>query len=66
MHTHRKVTPELRRWIVKQIEAGVQPQALLESMIQKGWPEGAALDIVERTLRARAAQLQALKRNSSG
>jgi hypothetical protein len=65
MRTHRKVTPELRRWIVKQIEAGVQPQPLLESMIQQGWPEGAALDIIERTLRARAAQLQALKRQST-
>jgi hypothetical protein len=65
MRTHRKVTPELRRWIVKQIEAGVQPQPLLESMIQQGWPEGAALDIFERTLRARAAQLQALKRQST-
>jgi hypothetical protein len=57
--SHSRVTPELRRWVVTQIEAGQTPEAVLESMIGNGWPEGAALDVMERTLRMRVAQIKA-------
>lgn len=59
MKSHAKVTPELRHWIVSQIELGRSPVDLIKTMTDKGWPEGAALDIVERTLRTRVAQLKA-------
>ena len=57
--SHSRVTPELRRWIITQIEAGQTPEAVLESMIGNGWPEGTALDVMERTLRMRVAQIKA-------
>lgn len=57
--SHSRVTPELRRWVVTQIEAGQTPESVLESMIGNGWPEGAALDVMERTLRMRVAQIKA-------
>lgn len=59
MKRHGKVTPELRRWITSQIEAGRSPVELLNSMTAQGWPEGAALEIIERTLKTRLAQLKA-------
>ena len=57
--SHSRVTPELRRWVITQIEAGQTPEAVLEAMIGNGWPEGTALDVMERTLRMRVAQIKA-------
>lgn len=57
--SHSRVTPELRRWIITQIETGQTPEAVLEAMRGNGWPEGAALDVMERTLRMRVAQIKA-------
>jgi hypothetical protein len=62
MKRHAKVTPALRRWIVDQIERGQSPEAVLQHLLQKGWPEGTALDLLERTLRTRVAQISALGR----
>jgi hypothetical protein len=62
MKRHAKVTPALRRWIVQQIEASQSPEALLQQLVAKGWPEGTALDLLERTLRTRVAQMSALGR----
>jgi len=59
--SHGRVTPQLRHWIVKQIEAGKSPESVLELMIRNGWPEGAALDVIERTLRMRVAQIKAVE-----
>ncbi|MBM4198081.1 MAG: hypothetical protein FJ167_03945 [Gammaproteobacteria bacterium] len=59
--SHGRVTPQLRHWIVKQIEAGQSPESVLESMIRNGWPEGTALDVMERTLRMRVAQIKAVE-----
>lgn len=59
MRTHAKVTPELRRWIITQTEAGQTPAALLEAMIKLGWPEGAALEVMERALTEKVAQIRA-------
>lgn len=63
--SHGRVTPQLRHWIVKQIEAGQSPELVLESMIRNGWPEGTALDVMERTLRIRVAQIKAAE-NAAG
>ena len=57
--SHGKVTPQLRLWIVKQIESGQSPESVLKSLVSKGWPEGAAIDVMQRTLRARVAQIKA-------
>ena len=57
------VTPELRAWIIEQARAGVQPEAVLESMKASGWREDVAIAALEDTLRgflderAKSAQL---------
>lgn len=45
------VTPELRQWIIEQAQAGVQPEAVLESMKASGWQEEVAIAALEDTLR---------------
>ncbi|MFM7395750.1 MAG: hypothetical protein ACKO42_01360 [Gammaproteobacteria bacterium] len=57
--SHAKVTPQLRLWIIKQIESGQSPDSVLQALVAKGWPEGAAIDVMQRTLRARVAQIKA-------
>jgi hypothetical protein len=57
--SHGKVTPQLRLWVVKQIESGQSPESVLQSLVAQGWPEGAAIDVMQRTLRARVAQIKA-------
>lgn len=53
------MTPQLRLWVVKQIESGQSPESVLQSLVAQGWPEGAAIDVMQRTLRARVAQIKA-------
>ena len=60
MRQHAKVTPALRRWIIDQIERGQSPETVLQHLLDKGWPEGTALELLERTLRTRVAQMSAL------
>lgn len=57
--SHGRVTPQLRHWIVKQIESGQSPESVLQTLVGNGWPEGAAIDVMQRTLRARVAQIKA-------
>ncbi|MFM2403645.1 MAG: hypothetical protein RL223_1525 [Pseudomonadota bacterium] len=45
------VTPELRRWIIEQSQAGCQPDVLLSSMVSSGWSEDVATQALEATLR---------------
>ncbi len=45
------VTPELRAWILEQAQAGVQPEAVLASMVASGWREDVAIVALEDTLR---------------
>ena len=59
MRTHAKVTPGLRRWIITQTELGQTPDKLLDAMIKLGWPEGAALEVMERALTEKVAQIRA-------
>jgi prolyl 4-hydroxylase len=50
------VTPELRRWIVDQAEAGCRPQDVIAAMRASGWEESVAVAAMERTLRERLAE----------
>jgi prolyl 4-hydroxylase len=49
--TQQQVTPELRRWIVEQAQAGHGAEAVLKSMLASGWNEDTAVDAMEATLR---------------
>ena len=47
----QQITPELRKWIVDQAQAGYQAEAVLKSMVASGWNEDVAIDAMESTLR---------------
>lgn len=50
--TEQAITPELRRWIVEQAQAGRSAEDVLQSMLDSGWEEGVALKALESTLAA--------------
>jgi prolyl 4-hydroxylase len=52
----QQITPELRRWIVEQAQAGHAAEAVLRTMIASGWQEDVALDALESTLRGHLEQ----------
>ncbi|WP_345066077.1 2OG-Fe(II) oxygenase [Acidovorax lacteus] len=45
------ITPELRRWIVEQAQAGHSAPVVLQSMLDAGWDEAVATEAMESTLR---------------
>ncbi|MBC5765569.1 2OG-Fe(II) oxygenase [Ramlibacter albus] len=49
--TRQQVTPELRKWIVEQAQAGHSAESVLKAMIASGWTEDVAVDAMESTLR---------------
>ena len=50
-HTARQaITPELRRWIIEQAQAGHAAPVVLQSMRDAGWDEDVAADALEITL----------------
>jgi prolyl 4-hydroxylase len=49
--TRQQVTPELRKWIVEQAQAGHSAESVLKAMIASGWNEEVAVDAMEATLR---------------
>ena len=51
------ITPELRKWIVEQAEAGHSAQAVLDAMKASGWEEDTALTAMEEVMKARVATL---------
>jgi prolyl 4-hydroxylase len=53
----QNVTPELRRWIIEQAEAGCRPQDVIQAMISSGWQEPVAIKAMEQTLREHLASL---------
>lgn len=55
MNMTQTISPELRRWIIAQTEAGCAPEALLQSMRQVGWQDDVALDALVVTLHAHLA-----------
>lgn len=52
------ITPELRRWIVAQAEAGCRPEDVLQAMKASGWAEDVAMAALEQTLSERLAELR--------
>jgi len=49
--TKQQVTPELRRWIVEQAQAGHGAESVLKAMLASGWSEDVAVEAMEETLR---------------
>ena len=47
----QQITPELRKWIVEQAQAGHSAEAVLKSMLASGWAEDVAVEAMESTLR---------------
>ncbi|QHI98057.1 2-oxoglutarate-dependent dioxygenase [Xylophilus rhododendri] len=54
-HSAQAVTPELRRWIIEQAEAGFAAPVILRSMVDAGWREDTAAQAMESTLRSHLA-----------
>lgn len=54
----QQITPELRRWIIAQAEAGCLPEDVVKAMVASGWHEDVALDAMEQTLRNHLASLR--------
>jgi len=50
MSLSQVVTPELRRWIVEQAQAGCRPEDVLASMQASGWDEPVAVAALQQTL----------------
>lgn len=53
-----RLTPDIRRWIIAQAEAGQPAEALLKAMVGSGWTEDAALDALESTLRLKVVEIE--------
>ncbi len=49
--TRQQVTPELRKWIVEQAQAGHSAESVLKAMLASGWSEDVAVEAMESTLR---------------
>lgn len=49
--TPQTITPELRRWIVEQAQAGYDAPSVLQAMKASGWDEDVAIQAMESTLR---------------
>ena len=50
MTTSQAITPELRRWIIEQAQAGYAAPVVLQSMRDAGWDEDVAAEAMEVTL----------------
>ncbi|KGM39159.1 proline dioxygenase [Aquabacterium sp. NJ1] len=57
--TGQLITPDLRRWIIEQAEAGHGADAVLAAMMASGWEEGVALSALEEVMVERVSQAQA-------
>jgi len=49
--TQQQITPELRKWIIEQAQAGHAAEAVLRSMLASGWQEDVAIEAMETTLK---------------
>jgi len=54
--SRQAITPELRRWIVDQAEAGFAAPVILQAMVDSGWREDTAAEAMEATLREHLAR----------
>lgn len=59
------VTPQLRQWIVEQIQAGHAAEVVLKSMRDAGWDEDVAIEAMETTLRQQLDPQAATEPSSS-
>ena len=48
--SRQSITPELRRWIVEQAQAGLAPEQVLQAMCASGWDATVAAQALEETL----------------
>lgn len=57
--SQQPITPELRRWIVAQAEAGQRPEDVIASMRRSGWDEAVAMEAMETVLTQRVDEIAA-------
>jgi prolyl 4-hydroxylase len=50
MSAQQAITPELRKWVIDQVQAGCKTEDLLTSMQKAGWKEDVAIAALESTL----------------
>lgn len=60
------ITPELRRWIIEQAQAGYAAPVVLQSMRDAGWDEDVAADALEITLQDHLNELAVQQGQPSG
>lgn len=58
MVTHAAITPETRSWVIACIEKGQSPDALVQTLIDRGIGEEAAVAFMTQTLEARLEELK--------
>jgi len=58
MERSREDTPELRRWIIRQTEAGHSPHTLLTELVTQGYAEEIAIAIMTATLETRLSEIR--------
>lgn len=51
------ITPELRRWVIAQAEAGRRPDDVIAAMRASGWDEALAMEAMERALAERLDEI---------
>ncbi len=56
--TNAAITPETRTWVIARIEKGESPDALLQTLIDRGIDEETAVAFMTRTLEARLEELK--------
>ena len=59
------ITPELRRWVVAQAEAGRRPEDVVAAMRASGWPEADAMAAMARVLADRLDPMAAERRTAA-
>jgi prolyl 4-hydroxylase len=47
----QQITPDLRKWIIEQAQAGYTADVVLKSMVASGWNEDVAIEAMESTLK---------------
>ena len=50
----QQITPDLRKWIIEQAQAGYTAEVVLKSMVASGWNEDVAIEAMESTLKGHA------------
>ena len=56
LQNKQQITPDLRKWIVDQAQAGHSAESVLQAMRTSGWTEDVAVEAMETTLREHLQQ----------